>query len=82
MKLLLEFFSKMNLAHKQVPLGRWCSVNSNHDILSIKYNLKMERQKLKDNSIDPYLLNKQILERQETVDPKDLVASNYPFIDW
>jgi hypothetical protein len=76
MKLLLEFFSKINRVHKPLPLGRWSSVNSNHDILLIKYKLKKQRQKLKENNIDPYILNKKKLDQKESL------VSNYPFIDW
>lgn len=76
MKLLLEFLSKIHRGHKPLPLGRWGSVNSNHDILSIKYKLKADRQKLKESNMDPYLLNKKKLEQKESL------VSNYPFIDW
>jgi len=76
MKLLLEFFSKFNRIHQPLPLGRWSSVNSNHDILLTKYKLKKDRQKLKESKIDPYLLNKK---KQE---PKESLVINYPFIDW
>jgi hypothetical protein len=76
MKLLFEFFSKMSSVHKPLPLGRWSSVNSNQDILIIKHKLKMQRQKLKENKIDPYILNK------KKQDPKESLVLNYPFIDW
>ena len=61
--------------HKPPPLGRWCSVNKNHNILDIKYKLKIERQRIKENKIDPYELNR-------IIEPKEKLVSNYPFIDW
>lgn len=72
---LLEFMKRIFRPDQPLPLGRWCSVSSNHDILLVKYKLKQDRQKLKESNMDPYILNK--LE-----DNKEKLVSNYPFIDW
>jgi hypothetical protein len=62
-------------SHPPLPLGRWCSVTSNHDILETKYKLKRDRDILIKNGVDPYELNK--VEKS-----KEKIVSNYLFLDW
>jgi hypothetical protein len=70
---LFKFFTK--ISHPQVPLGRWCSVTNNHDILELKYQLKKDREKIFKNGLDPYELNK--VEKA-----KEKIVSKFVLIDW
>lgn len=70
---MLSFVKSFFYLHKPLPLGRWLSVTTNHDILEIKYSLKKERQL--QNNIDPYEMNRM-------KDSKEKLVSNFVFIDW
>ena len=82
MRVLIKFFMEKlyslypsHPSHPPLPLGRWCSVTSNHDILETKYKLKRDRDIFIKNGVDPYELNK--VEKS-----KENIVSRFIFVEW